>query len=73
MYVWLDPTRLRERGIDVLGLKTTLSASNLRMPSGSVLEGDGAGQMLAVETARMAMRIATGRKRRARGSVMNQL
>jgi multidrug efflux pump subunit AcrB len=51
VFVWLDPTRLRERGVDVLGLKATLSAANLRMPSGSVLEGDaGAAQMLAVET-----------------------
>jgi multidrug efflux pump subunit AcrB len=51
VHIWLDPVRLRERGVDVLGLKATLSAANLRMPSGSVLEDDGGpAQMLAVET-----------------------
>jgi multidrug efflux pump subunit AcrB len=51
VHVWLDPARLRERGVDVLGLKRTLAAANLRMPSGSVLDGDGStAQMLAVET-----------------------
>jgi multidrug efflux pump subunit AcrB len=51
VHVWLDPARLRERGVDVLGLKRTLAAANLRMPSGSVLDGDGSTtQMLAVET-----------------------
>jgi multidrug efflux pump subunit AcrB len=49
VHVWLDPTRLRERGVDVLGLQRTLAAANLRMPSGSVVDGDAA-QMLAVET-----------------------
>ena len=35
----------------MLGLKKTLAAANLRMPSGSVLDGDAsAAQMLAVET-----------------------
>ncbi|HKB53855.1 MAG TPA: efflux RND transporter permease subunit, partial [Ramlibacter sp.] len=49
--VWLDPARLRERQVDVLGLKRTLAAANLRMPSGSVFDGDGStSQMLAVET-----------------------
>jgi multidrug efflux pump subunit AcrB len=51
VHVWLDPARLRERDVDVLGLKRTLAAANLRMPSGSVLDGDGStAQMLAVET-----------------------
>ncbi|NKE65055.1 efflux RND transporter permease subunit [Ramlibacter sp. RBP-2] len=49
VHVWLDPARLRERGVDVLGLKRTLAGANLRMPSGSVVDGDAA-QMLAVET-----------------------
>ncbi len=49
VYVWLDPGRLRERGVDVLGLKTTLAAANLRMPSGAVMDGE-TSQMLAVET-----------------------
>ncbi|MFM1908305.1 MAG: hypothetical protein RLZZ591_1982 [Pseudomonadota bacterium] len=49
--VWLDPVRLRERGVDVLGLKNTLSAANFGMPSGAVLEVNGkAPQMLSVET-----------------------
>jgi multidrug efflux pump subunit AcrB len=51
VHVWLDPARLRERGVDVLGLKATLAAANLRMPSGSVLNGGGeTAQMVAVET-----------------------
>ncbi len=51
VYIWLDPARLRERGVDVLGLKATLAGANLRMPSGSVLDGSGgSAQMLAVET-----------------------
>ncbi len=49
IHVWLDPVRLRERGVDVLGLQRTLAGANLRMPSGSVVDGDAA-QMLAVET-----------------------
>ena len=47
--VWLEPTRLRERGLDVMGLKGTLAAANLGMPSGAVLQPD-SGQMLTVET-----------------------
>jgi multidrug efflux pump subunit AcrB len=50
VHIWLDPARLRERGVDVLGLKATLAGANLRMPSGSVLEGGDSAQMLAVET-----------------------
>ncbi|MFO1328729.1 MAG: efflux RND transporter permease subunit [Rubrivivax sp.] len=46
--VLLDPTRLRERGVDLLRLKATLAAANLGMPSGAVM-GDG-GHMLSVET-----------------------
>jgi multidrug efflux pump subunit AcrB len=47
--VWLEPNRLRERGVDVMGLKATLAAANLGMPSGAVLQPD-SGQMLTVET-----------------------
>ncbi len=47
--VWLEPGRLRERGIDVMSLKATLAAANLGMPSGAVLQPDN-GQMLTVET-----------------------
>ncbi|HWI82026.1 efflux RND transporter permease subunit [Ramlibacter sp.] len=51
VHVWLDPQRLRERQVDLPGLKNALAAANLRMPSGSVLDGDGGvSQMLAVET-----------------------
>jgi len=56
VHVWLDPTRLRARGIDVLTLKQTLAAANFGMPSGTVLNtngkarGNGAPQMLSVET-----------------------
>jgi multidrug efflux pump subunit AcrB len=49
--VWLDPVRLRERGVDVLGLKQTLAAANFGMPSGSVLDTSAqSAQMLSIET-----------------------
>ncbi|OIP14552.1 MAG: multidrug transporter AcrB [Comamonadaceae bacterium CG_4_9_14_3_um_filter_60_33] len=49
--VWLDPVRLRERGVDVLSLKAMLAAANASMPSGSVLDPQVlGGQMLSVET-----------------------
>jgi len=49
--VLLDPSRLRERGVDVQTLAQALGAANLGMPSGSVLKSDGQGnQMLSVET-----------------------
>lgn len=53
--VWLDPTRLRARGIDVLSLRQTLAAASFGMPAGSVLDTQGKGkgaapQMLSVET-----------------------
>lgn len=48
--VFLDPTRLRERQVDVLGLKAVLAAANFGMPSGSVLQsGNGSPQMLSVQ------------------------
>ena len=47
--VQLDPTRLRERGIDLLTLKATVAAANFGMPSGAVVQAD-SGQMLSVET-----------------------
>ncbi len=47
--VLLEPSRLRERGVDVLRLKQTLAAANLGMPAGTVLQAEG-GQSLAVET-----------------------
>ena len=52
--VQLNPARMRERGIAVLGLKATLAAANLGMPAGAVLDtqptASGAPQMLAVQT-----------------------
>jgi multidrug efflux pump subunit AcrB len=51
VHVWLDPTRLRERGIDVLSLKQTLGVANFGMPAGAVLDNSGkAPQSLTVET-----------------------
>jgi len=51
VHVWLDPTRLRERGIDVLSLKQTLAAANFGMPAGTVLDSSGKSpQSLTVET-----------------------
>ncbi|WP_235931914.1 efflux RND transporter permease subunit [Sheuella amnicola] len=51
IHVWLDPTSLRERSVDVLSLKNTLSSANFRMPSGAVLEKNEIGnQMLVVES-----------------------
>jgi multidrug efflux pump subunit AcrB len=47
--VALDPTRLRERGIDLLRLKQTLTAANQGMPAGTVIDSQGAGA-LSVET-----------------------
>ncbi|MBI3532612.1 MAG: efflux RND transporter permease subunit [Burkholderiales bacterium] len=50
VHVWLDPTRLRERGIDVLSLKQTLAAANFGMPAGGVLDTQSqVPQMLTVE------------------------
>ena len=49
--VWLDPVGLRERGIDLVGLKQTLAAANLGMPSGAVLDtAQQPAQMLSIET-----------------------
>jgi multidrug efflux pump subunit AcrB len=50
VHVWLDPVRLRERGVDLLSLKQSLAASNFGMPSGAVLDTIGkSAQMLTVE------------------------
>ncbi|MDD2879975.1 MAG: efflux RND transporter permease subunit [Rhodoferax sp.] len=49
--VWLDPVRLRERGVDVMALRATLAGANASIPSGAVIDADApGGQMLAVET-----------------------
>jgi len=52
--VWLDPGRLRERGVDVQRLQATLAAANQGLPSGAVLDTtpgpNGAPRMLSIET-----------------------
>jgi multidrug efflux pump subunit AcrB len=59
VHVWLDPVRMRDRGVDLLGLKATLVAANLGMPAGAVLDAsastgpgpaDANARMLSVET-----------------------
>jgi multidrug efflux pump subunit AcrB len=47
--VALEPTRLRERGLDVAQLRQVLAAANLGMPAGSVVDPSGKG-MLSVQT-----------------------
>ncbi|TXH88776.1 MAG: efflux RND transporter permease subunit [Rhodoferax sp.] len=49
--VALDPTRMRARGIDLLGLQRTLKAANFGMPAGHVAGSakNGAAQMMTVE------------------------
>ncbi|MCA6215141.1 efflux RND transporter permease subunit [Ideonella sp. B7] len=47
--VALDPSRLRERGVDVMSLKSSLAAANQGMPAGAVMQPQG-GQLLSVET-----------------------
>jgi len=50
--VTLDPSRLRERGVDIGGLQQALAAANQSLPSGTVLhpQADGRSQMLSIET-----------------------
>ncbi|MEY4748022.1 MAG: hypothetical protein RIQ60_236 [Pseudomonadota bacterium] len=50
--VELDPSRLRERGVDLLRLRETLAAANLAMPAGTVLDRQAATRptLLTVET-----------------------
>jgi multidrug efflux pump subunit AcrB len=48
--VALSPTRLRERGIDLMRLKQTLAGANQSMAAGSVMDGAGGAHMLSVET-----------------------
>lgn len=51
VHVWLEPARLRERGVSVQALHQAIAAANQAMPSGTVVNpfGDGA-DMLTVET-----------------------
>jgi len=51
VHVWLDPTRMRARGVDALSLKTLLAGANVSLPSGAVIQSDSVhGDMLQVET-----------------------
>ena len=47
--VWLDPQRMRERGISTQSLEQSLAAANLGLPSGVVVEPSKGG-MVTVET-----------------------
>ena len=50
IHVWLDPVRLRDRGLDVLSLQATLRAANMAMPAGAVMDTQAAtGKMLTVQ------------------------
>ncbi|MEY2685621.1 MAG: Efflux pump rane transporter BepE [Pseudomonadota bacterium] len=53
VHVWLDPTRLRERGVSVQALHGAVAAANQAMPSGKVLNPQKSGTepgLLSVET-----------------------
>ena len=48
----VDPTRMRDRGVDLITLQKTISAANFGMPAGAVVQrsaSNGATQMLSVE------------------------
>ncbi|MDP2367064.1 MAG: efflux RND transporter permease subunit [Rhodoferax sp.] len=53
VHVWLDPARLRERGLDLLSLQRTLASASQAMPAGSVIYTDAQasapGRMMTVE------------------------
>src|SRR5690554_3873620 len=48
--VALDPARMREREIDLSGLRRVIAAANLAMPVGSVADVERDGGMLSVQT-----------------------
>jgi multidrug efflux pump subunit AcrB len=48
----IDPTRMRDRGVDLLSLQKTIAAANFGMPAGKVVDtqaSPGGAQMLSVE------------------------
>ncbi|OYQ39439.1 multidrug transporter AcrB [Rhodoferax sp. TH121] len=48
----IDPTRMRDRGVDLLSLQKTIAAANFGMPAGSVVDNQAnrsSAQMLSVE------------------------
>ncbi len=51
VHVWLDPARMRERGVSVQQMQQAISSANLGLPSGSVADRSMGGPgMLSVET-----------------------
>lgn len=51
VHVWLDPARLRERGVPVQALAQAIASANQAMPSGTVINTlDPSADMLTVET-----------------------
>ncbi len=48
--VWLDPLRLRERGVDLKRLQATLAAANQALPAGAVLSPVAPAGMVSVQT-----------------------
>ena len=53
VHVWLDPARLRERGVSVQALHGAVASANQAMPAGTVANPDAAAQepgMLSVQT-----------------------
>ena len=47
----LNPTRMRERGLDLLSLRTALAGANVSAPSGFVMSPDStSGQRISIET-----------------------
>ncbi|MBA4254875.1 MAG: multidrug transporter AcrB [Polaromonas sp.] len=51
VHVWLDPARLRERGVSVQQLQQAIASANLGMPSGTVADrAEGSPGVLTVET-----------------------
>ena len=51
VHVWLEPARLRERGVSVQQLQQAVASANLGLPSGAVAERSGNGPgLLTVET-----------------------
>jgi len=51
VHVWLEPARLRERGVSVQQLQQAVASANLGLPSGTVADRSGNGPgLLTVET-----------------------
>jgi len=56
VHVWLDPGRMRERGVDLQRLQGTLAAANRGLPAGSVIDpSSGKPRMLSIETGNLVV------------------